>query len=106
MTLFGFRSIQNPNKQKYNFSFLVSLTRTWAKTIAQKLIKKKLRFKFDRKTTTVVTDRIIRVICKLANDLRDQYCDSLTGKDDKEKNKDNDKREKEKEDQKKDDHDK
>ena len=68
--------------------------------IADKILSK---FQMDSKTKRETRDRIQRALCKLSKEMRNNYCDSLTGKDEKEKNKDKDKRDKEKEDQKKDD---
>lgn len=76
------------------------LAKRWASLITDKILKK---FSLDKATRKDVKGRFLRAICKLSKALRDQYCDSLTGKDDKDKNKDDDKREKEKEDEKKED---
>uniref|UniRef100_A0A7M5V0H6 Uncharacterized protein n=1 Tax=Clytia hemisphaerica TaxID=252671 RepID=A0A7M5V0H6_9CNID len=78
-------------------------SKRWARTIYRKLVKKNAFLKSDAKLNKETEDLVVRVLCKVARDMRNQYCDSLTGKDDKDKNKDDDNRDKEKEDKKKED---
>jgi hypothetical protein len=80
------------------FFNLESLSKTWALQIVDKILK---GLSFDFKTRRRIRDQLQRFVCKTARDLRNTYCDSLTGKSNKDKTKDDEDREKDKDDKKK-----